>query len=257
MIWSTPHDARISALSTEGKSNQDIAKIVTAEFGTLVSSEAVRKRLIRIRENAEMAEALPVVIENEETFVDDQPADGFKGLRHAYWDLETTDLSAFMGRLLCASIADAWGTITTRRVTDFPQESPLDDSCLAEWVRDELERYDLLIGWNSFNFDTSFLNARLLRWGKRPMRDMLQIDAMYKARWGRYGARVGSSKLDNASRFFRTKDTKSVVDWDTWNLASMGDEKAMDYVVAHCEADVLVLRDTFNHLKPLVRTIHR
>lgn len=146
MIWSPSHDARISTLSAEGKANQDIAKIVTAEFGTIVSSESVRKRLIRIRENAEMAEALPVVIENEETFVDDQPADG---------------------------------------------------------------------------------------------------------------SRIGSSKLVNVQKFFKTADSKTDVDWDTWNLASMGDEKAMDYVVEHCEADVLVLRDVFNHLKPLVRTIHR
>ena len=257
MIWSPSHDARISTLSAEGKANQDIAKIVTAEFGTIVSSESVRKRLIRIRDNAALAEALPIVIENEETFVDDQPADGFKGLRIVYWDLETTDLSAFMGRLLCASFADAWGTVTTRRCTDFPMETPLDDSGLAEWVRDELERYDIAVGWNSFNFDVGFLQARLLRWGKRPLRDLMQIDAMYKARWGRYGSRIGSSKLDNVSRFFRTSESKSVVDWDIWNLASMGDERAMDYIVEHCEKDVLVLRDVFNHLKPLVRTIHR
>lgn len=257
MIWSQSHDTRISSLSAEGKSNQDIAKIVTAEFGTIVSSESVRKRLIRIRDNAALAEALPIVIENEETFVDDQPADGFKGLRQVYYDLETTNLGAFMGRLLCASFCDPWGTVTTRRATDFPQQSPLDDSGLAEWTRDELERHDINIGWNNFQFDQSFLNARLLKAGKRPLSDRMSIDPMYKARYGRYGARIGSSKLDNVTKFFNTQHRKTEIDWETWQLAGMGDERAMDEVVIHCEQDVLGLRDVFNHLKPLVRTIHR
>ena len=222
-----------------------------------VTRDQVKNRLARIRENAEIEEAVPVVPENEETFVDDQPADGFMGLRQVYYDLETTNLGAIMGRLLCASFCDPWGQVTTRRVSDFPQSSPLDDSGLAEWVRDELERHDINIGWNNFNFDISFLNARLLRWGKRPVADRMSIDPMFKARSGRYGARIGSSKLDNVQKYFRTEDNKTPLDWDTWHLAGMGDEAAMDQVVAHCEADVRVLRAVFNHLKPLVRTIHR
>ena len=229
----------------------------TEATGIPVTRDVVKNRLARIRELAEIEEAVPVVSENEETFLDDQPSDGYKGLRMVYYDLETTNLGAIMGRLLCASFCDPWGTVTTRRHTDFPQSSPLDDSGLAEWVRDELERYDINVGWNNFQFDQSFLNARLLRWGKRPVSDRMSIDPMYKARYGRYGARIGSSKLDNVSKFFRTSESKTVVDWDIWQLASMGDDKAMDYVVEHCEADVLVLRDVFNHLKPLVRTIHR
>lgn len=179
------------------------------------------------------------------------------GFRLAFYDIETTDLGALMGDILCASIADCWGGVTTRTAHDFLQESPLDDSGVAEWLRDELEKFDILIGWNNFNFDQSFLNARLLRWGKRPLRDIMSIDPMWKARAGRYGARIGSSKLLNVQKFFRVPHEKTEIDWDTWKLAARGDESAMLEVVGHCEADVLVLRDVFNHLKPLVRTIHR
>lgn len=229
----------------------------TEATGIPVTRDVVKNRLARIRELAEIEEAVPVVSENEESFIFDEPPDRFMGLRQVFYDLETTNLSGLMGRLLCASFCDPWGNVITRTVTDFPQSSQLDDSGLAEWTRDEIERHDINIGWNNFNFDISFLNARLLRWGKRPVADRMSIDPMYKARYGRYGARIGSSKLDNVQKYFRTEDNKTPLDWDTWQLAGMGDEAAMGKVVEHCESDVRVLRAVFNHLKPLVRTIHR
>jgi hypothetical protein len=36
-----------------------------------------------------------------------------------------------------------------------------------------------------------------------------------------------------------------------------GDLTALDKVGEHCEADVLVLRDVYEHLKPLIRNKHR
>ena len=77
------------------------------------------------------------------------------------------------------------------------------------------------------------------------------------ARAGSSGLRIGSSKLDNVAKFFRTKNQKSEVDWDTWTLAGTGDPDAIAEVTRHGRADVLVTRDVFNHVKPLIRTIHR
>lgn len=185
-----------------------------------------------------------------------EPEDGFVGFRMAFWDLETTDLGASMGRLICCSISDSWGNVTTRRSSDFDRTSSIDDSALAEWVRDELERYDVLVSWNGFNFDHGFLQARLLRWGKRPLSRKMAVDAMWRARPGRYGARLGGSSLKNVSTFFRLDVSKTELDKETWALAAAGDEQAIDYIVEHCEKDVLVLRKAFHHLKPLVQTVH-
>lgn len=242
------------AIRHPNASANEIASLVNINYGLATTKDAVQKRLQRLR--ADQHENRPPVPVSEEGFVLPEPEDDFVGFRMAFWDLETTDLGASMGRLLCCSIADNWGNVTTRRAGDFDRTSLIDDSGLAEWVRDELERYDLLCSWNGFNFDHGFLQARLLRWGKRPLQRKLAIDPMWRARPGRYGARIGGSSLKNVSAFFRLAETKSELDKETWALATAGDEEALAFIVDHCERDVLVLRKAFHHLKPLIQTIH-
>lgn len=237
----------------------DVALALTETSGRPYTADQVRNRLRRINESIRAHETAQVISVDEREWADlESPQDGFVGLRMAFFDIETTNLGAIMGRLLCWSIADNWGNITNSRYTDYDQDSPLDDRGVCVALREELERYDIIVGWNSSNFDASFLNARLLRWGERPLRqDIIHNDPMYKARQGKYSARIGSSKLDNVSRFFRTSEQKTPLDWDTWNLAAMGDQKALDEVQTHCDQDVLVLRLVWNHLKPLIRSYHR
>lgn len=250
MTWTPDADQRL--LTLRQAHPEASASTLAQRMGEGFTKDQIQKRLRRLKD----FDSRPPEPEAEAGFVMPEPEDGFIGLRIAYWGLETTDLKAFMGRLICCSIADAWGNVTTRRAVDFPQQSPLDDSGLAEWVRDTLETYDVLISWNCFNFDHAFLAARLIRWGKRPMARKMAVDPMWRARGGRYGARIGGSSLLTVSKFFRTNESKSEISWDEWQLAGMGDEAALATAVDHCERDVLVLRRVFGHLKPLVQTIH-
>lgn len=255
MAW-TPEADRLLLHYAESQADASTRQIAEAlnRAGFETTKDAVQKRLKKLR--AELHEETPPVPEHEAGFVLPEPEDGFVGFRLAFWDLETTDLGASMGRLLCCSIADNWGNVTTRRASDFERTSVIDDSGLAEWIRDELERYDIIVSWNGFNFDHGFLQARLLRWGKRPLARKLAIDPMWKARPSRYGSRIGGSSLKNVSSFFRLDVSKSELDKETWQLAGAGDEEAIAYIVDHCERDVLVLRKAFHHLKPLIQTIH-
>lgn len=186
------------------------------------------------------------------------PKDGYIGLDMVFFDLETTGLTAIMGRLLVCSFGDSWGNITTYRVDETNRKSPIDDRELAVKIRDYIEEHaDILCGWNSKLFDVPFLNARLLRWGERPLhKDIKHIDLMYFAR-GQF-VKIGSSKLVNVQKFTpETENAKTDVDWDTWQLAGLGDKDAMKYVIDHCEADILVLRDVFGQLKKHIANIHR
>lgn len=186
----------------------------------------------------------------------ENPADNFIGLDIVYFDLETTGLTAIMGRLLCASFADAWGRVTTFRIDQTERVSKIDDRELALKIRDQLETYDVIVGHNSKLFDVSFLNARLLRWDERPLRkDLKHIDTMYLA--GIQNVKIGSRKLVNIQKFSNIENEKSEVDWDTWALAGLGDKEAMEEVIDHCERDVLVLREVFGKLKAHVVNIHR
>lgn len=256
MTWTPDADQRLLTLRREHPeaSASQLADLLY-EQGIDVSKDSVQKRLKRLR--AEQHETTPPVPEAEVGFTLPEPEDGFVGFRLAFWDTESTGLTAIMGTMLTAGFADSWGNVTIKTIKDFPQTSMLDDSGLCEWLRDELEKFDVLVSWCGFGHDVPLLNARLARWGKRPLNDKMQIDAMWKAGGGRYGLRVGSRKLDNVAKFFRTKEAKTEIDWDVWKLAGMGDDAALAEVYHHNYQDVLVTREVFQHLKPMVRTVHR
>lgn len=184
------------------------------------------------------------------------PEGDFIGFNIAYWDLETTDLGAWTGDLLVASIVDQYGRATTRDRFEFEQASPLDQKGLAVWTRDELEKYDMAVAWNGLNFDIGFLNAKLSFYGQRPLRRMLHIDPMYKMRGGRYGMRIGSSKLKNVALYFDTPDKKPDVAPEVWRRADHGDADALRELRVRCEADCQVMRQIFPYAKPYITSIH-
>lgn len=174
------------------------------------------------------------------------------------FDIETTDLKGLMGRILCCSFLDGLtGEVKTFRADERPWKgrTKIDDSKLAVAIRDELEKYKLIVGHNSKLFDLPFINARLAKAGERPVRVGWHLDT----RWFLNSAsmRIGSAKLDNAAKFFDLGEQKTPISWEQWQLAAAGDGVAMDEVVEHCEADVRTLAELVPHVLPYVSNLHR
>lgn len=178
-------------------------------------------------------------------------------MRVVFWDLETTDLKAIMGRILCCSFKPLGEEVYTFRGDEKPYKgkSRIDDSRLVVAIRDELEKYDLVVGHNSRLFDHPMLNARLAKAGHRPFNPHFIADT----RWYLNSAsmRIGSAKLENAQKFFELGEAKTPISWEQWQLAGMGDRPAMDEVVHHCEQDVKVLEELYHHVLPYIKTLHR
>lgn len=175
------------------------------------------------------------------------------------WDLETTDLKALMGQTLACSftpICPAGKTYSFRGDTaPYKDKDPISDRSLVVAIRDELEKYNCIVGWNSKLFDLAFLNARLLYYGERPCRPQFHLDMMYYARGS--STRIGSSKLDNVQKFFKLKDEKTPIAWDEWKRAARSDKLAMDKVIKHCEQDTKCTAQAYWALLPMVSNIHR
>jgi uncharacterized protein YprB with RNaseH-like and TPR domain len=173
------------------------------------------------------------------------------------WDLETTNLTALMGKVLCSSFVTLDGEPYTFRADDakFKGRSLIDDSKLVVAVRDELEKYDMVVAHNGRLFDIPFLNARLSKAGARPFHPHFVLDT----RWYLNSAsmKIGSAKLDNAAKFYNLGEQKTPLDWETWQMAATRDREAMDKVVEHCEGDVKVLRQLYPYVLPYVATLHR
>jgi uncharacterized protein YprB with RNaseH-like and TPR domain len=181
-------------------------------------------------------------------------------MRVTFWDIESTDLTAGFGRLLCCSFFDLGSdAVETFRIDRRPwkTKSIIDDSKLASAIRDRLHSADIVVGWNSKMFDAKFVQARLAKHGLAPLRltkdhGTMHIDAM----WSSTAMRIGSKRLDNISRFFDSPNRKTALDPDIWAAAATGDRESLDSVVEHCEADVRVLADLWppiaQHVKNMV-----
>lgn len=175
-----------------------------------------------------------------------------------FFDTESTDLSASWGRILCCSFASAKGEAYTFRYDKppFKGNKITDDSALVTAIRDELETADIIVGWNSILHDIALLNSRLALAKERPLmvgerHGILNIDLMYYA--GGQSNKIGGRRLDTVAKFFRTKQQKTALDGQVWQDAAVGDEKAMDQIVEHCEFDTLVLRELWPKLAPSIK----
>lgn len=178
------------------------------------------------------------------------------GPRIGYFDIESTDLLPEHGSVLCASVADAFGEVKTLR-RDFTTQSHLmDDSQLVGDIRDYMnEEFDIVVTWFGRQFDMPFINKRLIVSGQTLYEPRMHIDGFDLIEKGSM-----SRSLDNVSKHYGEQDSelhKTPFNKSIWSRANAGDLDAMEYVVDHCEKDVLLLRRTMKHLFPKVKRIHK
>jgi uncharacterized protein YprB with RNaseH-like and TPR domain len=236
---------RIAALKDKGLSFSEIAEQLEI---TKDQAQKLHKRY---------GSLLPEIQEQTRT-IESTPKGDYTGFRIAFYDLETTYSS--WTTIFCMSVADEFGNVKTLSLETHRGKTWMDDSKLVKAIADELSQYDILVGWNSKMFDLPIINARLLETGGgRPIGTQMHIDLMWYAT-GRH-MKAGRRSLENISKYFRTNNSKTPLDVRLWQEAERRHTKegkqAFRTIVEHCEADVLVLRDVFAKMKPLINSIHR
>lgn len=170
------------------------------------------------------------------------------------WDLECTSLSGMIGRVLCCSFKPLEKAPYTLRGDKKPYKTSdiVDDRALVVAIRDELEKYDLIVSHNGKLFDSKFLAARLFKAGERPRENRYHVDTMWAVR---SNLRI-SSKLENIQLFTPgIEEKKTPITWDNWARASAFNSSAMDVVVEHCEQDVKVLEEAYLRLIPYLKEL--
>ena len=176
---------------------------------------------------------------------------GEEGHRILMVDIEATSLKPNVGRIICCSFKPLGGEVYTFSALDrrFKKRDVYDDSALAAAIRDEMESYDIVCGWNSKAFDYKFVNARCLRAGERIKRAGYHIDGMWSWRsksnaWS--GLAAVQQFIDNDG------PSKTTIDWRMWMRVLGWDkelrEGALAEIVHHCELDVVVLERAYRHL---------
>lgn len=181
-------------------------------------------------------------------------------MRVVAWDLETTDLSASMGIVLCSCLKPIVpsGKPIAFTVKDVKGLTP--DKEVLRKTKEELEKYDLVVTYNGKRFDVPMLNARLLRCGL-PYANIkwhLDVSKFVRAPYLRIVSRR-YIKLLVVQTFMRVPEPerKTPLDTDTWVLAAQSDPKALRKVREHCLRDVKVLEHVYWKVLPLVRSLSR
>lgn len=177
------------------------------------------------------------------------------------YDIEATHLKANVGRILCCSFKPLGQPVYTIGALDpgMKRQDVYDDSALAGRIRDELEKYDIIVGWNSAAFDTRFINARAARVGQRIKKQQYQIDAM----WSWRTKMAAWSSLAHVQAFLGTETGKTPIAWSEWMRALSWSKKlreaAMQTIITHCEHDVTVLEEVYKAIvqSNMVRSIKK
>jgi uncharacterized protein YprB with RNaseH-like and TPR domain len=174
---------------------------------------------------------------------------GGSGFSVVGFDIEATHLKPNVGRILCCSFKPLGGEVYTFSGLDrrFKRPDVFDDGALAIAIRDELEKYDIIVGWNSKNFDVKFINSRALHAMSRTKRAQYHVDGM----WAWRSKSQAWSGLKNVQKFAlpENEHEKTEISWAKWMQALGWDRlrrnEAMQEIIEHCELDVIVLEDVY------------
>lgn len=174
------------------------------------------------------------------------------------FDIETTDLSADVGVLLCMSYESSRepGVVHTLRndvlAKDLWKKGIRgDDRELTKQANAVLRSHQIGVAHYGTRFDLPYLRTRAVINGLAPLHDMVIVDPWAVAR---RKFRFHNNRLDSIAKAVGSPDRKTPLDLEVWRAAKMnGDKKAMDLIVEHCEADVKVLSHVLQVVKPFVR----
>lgn len=177
--------------------------------------------------------------------------DDLRGMRVGVWDVESCSLNASFGHLLAVAFLPLWGRkseVVWADISQFPEYTERgiwDDSGLVRWaIQTANQSYDVLVGYNTLNFDVPILNTRALTVGGKGglwlRRDIRHVD-LY--RWVRAQLRMSSRSLDTLITQLQSRNKKTHVAPFLWRKAMCGDKSALHYVVTHNIRDVLSLAE--------------
>ncbi|MEM3169713.1 MAG: ribonuclease H-like domain-containing protein [Candidatus Nitrosotenuis sp.] len=174
-----------------------------------------------------------------------------------FFDIETTNLSADYGRILCCGfkyLNKKPFIVSQDQFSDYRRKL-WDDRKVVEKIKTVLESADILVSYNGRRFDIPFINSRLLYHGFSALKKQRHIDLYWIIKY-KYKLHRDSLKAVE-DFFFETKQPlKTPVTPVHWNKAAAGVKTSLEYVKRHCLNDVLLLERLFFSVKNSIESIY-
>lgn len=168
------------------------------------------------------------------------------------YDIECSGLKADFAFLLCAAFGEPGKKVKLLSLSQFGDGNPLKyEKELVKAVAEELSKADLLVSYYGKGFDRPFLNAKMLEYDLPPLPNIPEVDLYFTAK---SNFAISRKSLANLAYYADIPNKKTYVEGKLWKAAQVGDRKALKEIEKHNIADVEVLLDVYEKLKPYVRT---
>lgn len=178
-------------------------------------------------------------------------------IKAAILDIESTGLKADWGFMICACLKEVKADSLNGKIHTFRSDnykSQWTDEKLTKDLVEKMNEFDLIIHWYGSMFDIPFINSRALRHGLTPPARNFRRDLCFVSRGS---LALTSNGLANVSRFMLGKTGKTRTDYDMWLGAMRGQKKATDYIVDHCEKDVIETEKLYKKFQPILGKLRR
>lgn len=184
-----------------------------------------------------------------------------RGLKIGVLDIESTALDAEDGRMLCACLKTVLpgglhGETLTFKVKEdeFSIKDGWNDKRITKELVKAMDGYDLILTWYGSQFDLPFINTRALLYKiKTPDRNFRR-DLCYVSKGS---LKLKNNRLATVGRFFFGKSGKSFLAWTIWQRAMRGCMDSVDYIVDHCQKDVLETEKIYKRIMPVLGKLRK
>jgi uncharacterized protein YprB with RNaseH-like and TPR domain len=162
--------------------------------------------------------------------------------RIGFFDIETSNLDANFGIVLCYCIKTPDGDILGRKLTKEEclntKKSP-DIYLMKELIKD-LNKFDILYGYYSTKFDIPFIRSRCVSNNiDFPVFGSIKHKDIYYIIKNKF--KLNRNSLEVACRELVGTTLKNHFDGNMWRHAVQGNEKALEFIFDHCKRDVIDL----------------
>jgi uncharacterized protein YprB with RNaseH-like and TPR domain len=177
--------------------------------------------------------------------------------RIAAFDIETTDLKANYGYLLCAVLKIVgtkeeyqWRIDNSKKYDRDKPRTMFDDKQRVKEIVEVLEDCDAVLTHYGSRFDVPFVNTRALYHKIQPTPPLAHIDLW---RISRQHLALSSNAQAAVNSIVGAQSAKYHVKREVWYAAMMGSRKDMSELLKYCVNDVDGLIDNYKSLLPLIR----
>jgi uncharacterized protein YprB with RNaseH-like and TPR domain len=169
--------------------------------------------------------------------------------RLAIFDIEASGLKSDYNSILVASVKPFH-----RKPVTFSVDRPGDDRTVIKNLRDELEKYLVIVGYYSKGFDIPMLRGRLLQNNMTDIKPLLHLDMYFGLK-----AHVNPARRSQAhiSEWLDLEHKKLTLSPQVWNDVLARPARELPKLVKRCEADVVELEDIYSRCRHLIREVKK